>query len=199
VFFTLLSHSEPEIAGDRRGRLRPPPFSLASAKRMIIAMPARRNQLDCPIRIWSARRRAMMPGDKVDRSGLEAAAALAAKALEDVFKRSVALALYQQAHRVTDRPAAAMQLNHAMRPIGQLVREAEAGRVHASLWTGTKREQERSSLAHSPHPCPKIWMATTTIATIPKITPRPQLSPDCGLTPPRTEKTQATARRSRPG
>jgi hypothetical protein len=60
-------------------------------------------------------------------------AALAAKPPDEAFKGHVALALDQQTHRVANRTAATMQLNHALRPIGELVRRAELRRVHPPI------------------------------------------------------------------
>jgi hypothetical protein len=68
-----------------------------------------------------------MPGDQIDWHWVRLAAALAAKPLKDVFERHVALAPDQQAHGVANRTAAAMQLNHALRPRGQLVRGRKRG------------------------------------------------------------------------
>jgi hypothetical protein len=62
----------------------------------------------------------MMPGDEIDRRGLDRVAAFTAQAAKQVFEDHVALALDQKSHGVADRTASAMQtmqLDDALRPV----------------------------------------------------------------------------------
>ena len=62
----------------------------------------------------------MMPGDEIDRRGLDRVAAFTAQAAKQVFEGDVALALDQKSHGVADRTAQAMQamqFGHALWPV----------------------------------------------------------------------------------
>ena len=89
----------------------------------------RRDELDGPIRIISAS--AVMPGDQIRRRRLCLATALATQALNEVFKSHVALPLDKQLRRIANRTATAVDLDDAVRPIGELVRRTELWRVPA--------------------------------------------------------------------
>ena len=73
-----------------------------------------------------------MSGDQVDGRRPRPPAAPATQALDEVFKGHVALALDQQAHRVANRTAAALQLNEGL-PLRQVTDrlELEGYRIRA--------------------------------------------------------------------
>lgn len=83
-----------------------------------------------------------MPGDQRDGRRLQPAATPAAKALDQVLKGHVALAPYEQAHGISDRTVAALQLNDALRPIRELVRQAELWRVHPPIQIRERTENK---------------------------------------------------------
>jgi hypothetical protein len=76
-----------------------------------------RHQLKRPIHFRPITGCPVMPGDEIDRCGPRPSAALAAQPRQQIFKGHVAFAFHQQPHRLADRPAAAMQLDHAPRPV----------------------------------------------------------------------------------
>jgi hypothetical protein len=80
--------------------------------------------------------------DQIDRRGLKLPAALATQALNEVLKGHIALALDQQAHRIAYRAAAALQLDDAVRPIGELVRRTELWRVHLPIQIRERTENK---------------------------------------------------------
>jgi hypothetical protein len=73
----------------------------------------------------------MMPRDQKHRRWVALAAPLAAEALQQGLERDVAAALDEQLHGQPSRSTAALKLDHAVRPVGQAVLDAEERRVHA--------------------------------------------------------------------
>ena len=78
----------------------------------------------------------MMPGDEIDGRGPDCVAPFTAQAAKQVFEGHVALASYQQPHGITDRAASAMQamqLDDALRPLGEAVCSTKKGRMHPAI------------------------------------------------------------------
>jgi len=89
----------------------------------------------------------MMPGIEIDRRRLRFAAALAAKASEEIFEGHVAHALHEKPHWIADGTAAAMKLDDARRPIGKLVRRTKLGRVHLPILDKNGQRTRAKSIA----------------------------------------------------
>jgi hypothetical protein len=98
-----------------------------------------RHQLDCPI----GRRTVIMftvTGAEIDRCR-RTFAFLAAQARQQFPKTHIAALLDQQAHRQNCCAPAAVQLQLALRPVGQTMLEAEGRRVHGGR---LQREQKQN-------------------------------------------------------
>ena len=78
-----------------------------------------------------------VPGAEIDRRG-RAFAILTSQARKKFPKTHIAALLHQQAHRQDCRTPAAVQLQPALRPVGQTVREKEGRRMHGGK---LRREQ----------------------------------------------------------
>jgi hypothetical protein len=77
----------------------------------------RRYQLKRPIRFRPVTGCPVMAGDEIHGRGPAPPTAFAAQAQHEIFKGHVAFAFDQQPRAIADRSAAAMQLNHAVRPV----------------------------------------------------------------------------------
>jgi hypothetical protein len=66
-------------------------------RRISVSLPGR-HQLNRPIRVRPAARRAVMPGDEIDGRGFDPTAPFTAQAAEKIFKGHIALAFDQQPH-----------------------------------------------------------------------------------------------------
>jgi hypothetical protein len=111
-----------------------------------------RRQLNRPICVRPAPRRAMMPGDEIDRRGLDCVAPLTAQAAKQVFEGHVALASYQQPHGIADRAASAMQamqLDNALWPVGEAVCSTKKGRMHSAIF-GQEHKENKCEVTHTP-------------------------------------------------
>jgi hypothetical protein len=90
-----------------------------------------------------------MPRDQVHWRRVRLPAPLAARALQQGLERDVASTLDQQAHGEAYGPSAALKLDHAIRPVGETVLDAEHGLMHAIAWRGN-RTGTRSPINHLP-------------------------------------------------
>jgi hypothetical protein len=116
--------------------------------------PRFRDQLDRPIRIRAVAESPVMRGAQVDRRG-RLPAFPAPEALHGLHHRHVAALLHEElGGRYRASPAdRASRLDEAFRPIRQVVREAELGRVHWRLFAsgGVSLQDDVVGSLHSAH------------------------------------------------